>query len=81
MKSARIVATREKVDKADLAERSTLLARRIWDAFARHKWTTSNVALPPWNALDEGRRRHITSLSVEALSSGGDDVPRSGKAL
>jgi len=30
---------------------------------------TSNVALPKWEALDDGRRTEIISLSVEALGS------------
>jgi hypothetical protein len=79
LESVRMSDAGEKMDKAnatgggggqsDLAGRSTLLARRIWEAFVRHKWTTSKVALPAWNALDEGRRREMTSLSAEALGS------------
>jgi hypothetical protein len=80
LESVRMSGAAEKMDKAnaprgggdqsDLGERSTLFAQRIWEAFARHKWTTSKVALPAWSALDEGRRRDLTALSAEALSSG-----------
>lgn len=54
---------------AAFAPEATRLARRIWEAFAREKMRTSNVALPKWEALDDGRRTEIISLSVEALGS------------
>ena len=53
--------------QVDLAERNTRLAQRIWEAFARHKWMSSRVAVPPWGALDESQRKDLISLSAEAL--------------
>jgi hypothetical protein len=73
--SASINATRKTVHKdggqgggqADLAGRNTRLAQRIWEAFARHKWMSSRVTVPPWGALDESQRKDLISLSAEAL--------------
>ena len=48
-------------------ERTMRLAQRIWEAFVRHRWTTSKVALPPWETLDERRRTEIVGLAADAL--------------
>ena len=53
--------------QADLAERTTRLAQRIWEAFARHKWMSSKVTVPSWQALDESQRKDLISLSAEVL--------------
>jgi hypothetical protein len=53
--------------QARLAERNTRLAQRIWEAFARHKWMSSKVTVPPWQALDESQRKDLIFLSAEAL--------------
>ena len=50
-----------------LGARTTLLAERIWEAFARHRLTTSKVALPSWEAIDEEQRADMISLAAEAL--------------
>jgi hypothetical protein len=55
------------VDEANCTERSTRLAKRIWEAFARYRGTTSKVPLPAWEAMDEGQRKDMVSLAAEAL--------------
>jgi hypothetical protein len=75
--TVRINATRERVDKRpvpaggrsqlEAGERITRLAQRIWEAFARDRWTMAKVALPPWEAVDERQRMDIISLAADAL--------------
>jgi hypothetical protein len=76
-KDVGINANGEKVDKddrsgggmsqANCTERSTHLAKRIWEAFVRYRLTTSKVTLPPWEAMDEGQRKEVIALAAEAL--------------
>jgi hypothetical protein len=55
------------VDEANCTERSTRLAKRIWEAFGRYRGTTSKVPLPAWEVMDEGQRKDMISLAAEAL--------------
>ena len=62
------------LSQANRAERTTRLAKRIWQAFARYRWTTSKVTLPPWEAMDEDQRNNLITLAAEALGSEGADL-------
>lgn len=48
-------------------DETTSLARRIWEAYARHQWTTSRVRLPDWEATEPALRETMMSLAAEAL--------------
>ena len=52
----------------DWSEQVTRLARRIWEAFARHKLEMLHVDIPMWEEMDPGQRETMRSLAAEALS-------------
>jgi hypothetical protein len=58
-----------------LSERTIRLAKRIWEAFARHRSTTSKGAPLSWEAMGEGERKDILALAAEALGCMGDRGP------
>ena len=55
------------VGQRESIEQVTALARRIWQAYSRHKWTTSRVRLPEWEAMELAHREAMMSLATAAL--------------
>jgi hypothetical protein len=57
----------------DPSERVTQRARRIWEAFCRHKSETSGIRLPVWEDMDPEERKTMMSLAAESSSC--DAIP------
>ena len=55
------------VSQATCTEQSIRLAKRIWEAFGRYRLTTSKVAPPRWEEMDECQRKDMIALAGEVL--------------
>jgi NAD(P)-dependent dehydrogenase (short-subunit alcohol dehydrogenase family) len=59
--------TRGRRTEADESELVTQTARRIWEAFCRHKSETSHVYLRVWEEMDPEDRTTMMSLAAEIV--------------